>query len=285
LAGWYEVQRNALFAPVAMLLMWGPNFALAIERWRATHGPHIADWIAALAELEALSSLAGHAFENPDQVFPDILTDAQAGAPTLDGEALGHPLLARELCIANDLHLRLPVRAHVISGSNMSGKSTFLRTVGCNVVLALAGAPVRARALRLTTLRIGATLRVQDSLREGASRFWAELTRLRTISEQATAAPTLFLLDEIFHGTNSHDRRIGAEALLRSLLGHGAIGLLTTHDLALAEAARALEPAATNVHFQDELRDGALHFDYRMREGVVQRSNALELMRSVGLDV
>jgi hypothetical protein len=285
LAGWYEAQSNGLFAPIAVLLMWGPNFALAIERWRAFHGPHIAGWIAALAELEALSSLAGHAFENPEQVFPEVMTDAQAGAPTIDGEALGHPLLTREACIANDLHLCLPVRAHVISGSNMSGKSTFLRTVGCNVVLALAGGPVRARTLRLTTLRIGATLRVQDSLREGASRFWAELTRLRTISEQAASAPTLFLLDEIFHGTNSHDRRIGAEALLRSLLGRGAIGLMTTHDLALAEAARALEPAATNVHFQDELRDGALHFDYRMREGVVQRSNALELMRSVGLDV
>jgi hypothetical protein len=285
LAGWYEAQRNGLFAPIAVLLMWGPNFALAIERWRERHGPHIAAWIAALAEMEALSSLASHAFENPEQVFPEILTDEQAGAPTIDGEALGHPLLARELYVANDLHLRLPVRAHVISGSNMSGKSTFLRTVGCNVVVALAGGPVRAGALRLTTLRIGATLRVQDSLREGASRFWAELTRLRTISEQAAAAPTLFLLDEIFHGTNSHDRRIGAEALLRSLLGHGAIGLLTTHDLALAEAARALEPAATNVHFQDELKDGALHFDYRMREGVVQRSNALELMRSVGLNV
>jgi hypothetical protein len=285
LAGWYEAQRNGLFAPIAVLLMWAPNFALAIERWRAQHGPHIAAWIAALAELEALSSLASHAFENPEQVFPDVLTDEQAGAPTIDGEALGHPLLARELFVANDLHLRLPVRAHVISGSNMSGKSTFLRTVGCNVVLALAGGPVRARTLRLTSLRIGATLRVQDSLREGASRFWAELTRLRTISEQAAAAPTLFLLDEIFHGTNSHDRRIGAEALLRSLLGHGAIGLLTTHDLALADAARALEPAATNVHFQDELRDGELHFDYRMREGVVQRSNALELMRSVGLKV
>jgi hypothetical protein len=285
LAGWYEAQRNGLFAPIAVLLMWGPNFALAIERWRARYGPQIAGWIAALAELEALSSLASHAFENPEQVFPQILTDAEANAPTIDGEALGHPLLPRETCIANDLHLRAPVRAHVISGSNMSGKSTFLRTVGCNVVLALAGAPVRARTLTLTTMRIGATLRVQDSLREGASRFWAELTRLRTISEQAEAAPTLFLLDEIFHGTNSHDRRIGAEALLRSLLGRGAIGLLTTHDLALAEAARALEPAATNVHFQDELRDGALHFDYEMREGVVARSNALELMRSVGLDV
>jgi DNA mismatch repair ATPase MutS len=144
---------------------------------------------------------------------------------------------------------------------------------------------VRAKALRVSPVQIGATLRVQDSLREGASRFWAELARLRTISEQAANGPTLFLLDEIFHGTNSHDRKIGAEALLRSLLARGAVGLLTTHDLALAEAAEALAPAATNVHFQDELRDGKLVFDYRMRVGVVERSNALELMRSVGLDV
>jgi hypothetical protein len=286
LAGWYEAQRNGLFAPIALFLMWGPNFALAIERWRARFGPRISAWIEALGELEALSSLAGHAFENPDDPFPEILADAESGdGPRLEGEALGHPLLAREVCVRNDLRLVAPVRAHVISGSNMSGKSTFLRTVGCNVVLALAGAPVRARALRLTPVRIGATLRIQDSLREGSSRFWAELTRLRTITELAAAEPTLFLLDEIFHGTNSHDRKIGAEALLRSLLEQGAIGLLTTHDLALAEAAEALAPAATNVHFQDELREGKLHFDYRMRPGVVRKSNALELMRSVGLRV
>ncbi|PRP94465.1 Endonuclease MutS2 [Enhygromyxa salina] len=290
LAGWYEAQRNGLFAPIALVLMWGPNFALAIERWRRRHGPQIVAWIAALGEIEALSSLASHAFENPDDVFPEILDDAEADDPEqgqaiLEGCDLGHPLLPRATCVRNDLRLCPPVRAHVISGSNMSGKSTFLRTVGTNVVLALAGAPVRASSLRLTPVRIGATLRVQDSLREGASRFWAELTRLRTVSELADAAPTLFLLDEIFHGTNSHDRRIGAEALLRSLLERGAIGLLTTHDLALAKAAEALAPAATNVHFQDDLRDGELHFDYRMREGVVRKSNALALMRSVGLDV
>ncbi|HLT36254.1 MAG TPA: DNA mismatch repair protein MutS [Enhygromyxa sp.] len=282
LAGWYEAQRNALFVPVALALMWGPNFALAIERWRREHGPRIPAWLDALAELEALASLASHAFENPDDPFPELVDE---GPPVIEGEALGHPLLPRASCVRNDLALIPPVRAHVISGSNMSGKSTFLRTVGCNVVLALAGAPVRARSLAVSPLRIGATLRVQDSLREGASRFWAELTRLRTISELADAEPTLFLLDEIFHGTNSHDRRIGAEALLRSLLERGAIGLLTTHDLALAKAAEALAPAATNVHFEDELRDGQLVFDYRMRPGVVQKSNALELMRSVGLQV
>lgn len=285
LAGWYEAQRNALFAAFAVLLMWGPNFALAIERWRAEHGPHIATWIDALGEFEALSSIACHAFEQPDAVFPELLDDDPSERPSIEGEALGHPLLDRAVCVANDLRLAAPVRVLVVSGSNMSGKSTYLRTVGCNVILALLGAPVRARSLRLTTLRIGATLRVQDSLRDGASRFWAELTRLRTISELAAAGPTLFLLDEIFHGTNSHDRRIGAEALVRSLIARGAIGLLTTHDLALAQAADALAPAAVNVHFQDELVDGAWRFDYRMRDGVVRRSNALELMRSVGLEV
>jgi hypothetical protein len=282
LVGWYEAQRNPLFIPLALALVWGPNFALAIERWRAEQGPRVAAWLDALAELEALASLASHAYENPDDPFPELVDEA---TPLLVGEGLGHPLLARTECVRNDLRLVGPVRAHVISGSNMSGKSTFLRTVGSNVVLALAGAPVRAASLRLTPVRIGATLRVQDSLHEGASRFWAELTRLRTVSELADADPTLFLLDEIFHGTNSHDRRIGAEALLRSLVDRGAIGLLTTHDLALAKAAEALAPAATNVHFEDELREGELVFDYKMRPGVVQKSNALALMRSVGLDV
>jgi hypothetical protein len=285
LAGWYEAQRNALFVPVALALMWGPNFALAIERWRREQGPRIRGWLDALAELEALASLASHKFENPDDPFAELVeTDVEHPA-MIEGIELGHPLLPRATCVRNSLSLIAPVRAHVVSGSNMSGKSTFLRTVGCNVVLALAGAPVRATSLRVSPLRIGATLRVQDSLREGASRFWAELTRLRTISELADQDPTLFLLDEIFHGTNSHDRRIGAEALLRSLLERGAIGLITTHDLALAKAAEALAPAATNVHFEDELRDRQLVFDYRMRPGVVQKSNALELMRSVGLDV
>lgn len=285
LAGWYEAQRNALFVPVALALMWGPNFTLAIERWRREHGPRIATWLDALAELEALASLASHKFENPDDPFAELIEIDGEQPAMIDGVELGHPLLPRSTCVRNSLRLVPPVRAHVISGSNMSGKSTFLRTVGCNVVLALAGAPVRASSLRVTPVRIGATLRVQDSLREGASRFWAELTRLRTVTELAAADPTLFLLDEIFHGTNSHDRRIGAEALLRSLLEHDAIGLITTHDLALAKAAEALAPAATNVHFEDELRDGQLVFDYRMRPGVVQKSNALELMRSVGLQV
>ncbi len=282
LGGFYEAQRNALFFPFALLLLWGPNFAAAIERWRIEQGPRVAEWIGALGQLEALASLASHAFENPDDPFPTLVEDP---GTRLIGEQLGHPLLARRSCVCNSLALGDPLRAYVISGSNMSGKSTFLRTVGVNVVLALAGGPIRGERLELSPLRIGATLRVQDSLQEGHSRFWAELARLRTISELASQGPLLFLLDEIFHGTNSHDRRIGAEALLRSLIERGAIGLLTTHDLALAQAAEALAPSTANVHFQDEFVDGRLVFDYRMRPGVVERSNALALMRSVGLEV
>ena len=168
----------------------------------------------------------------------------------------------------------------------MSGKSTLLRTVGVNVVLALAGGPVCARRLTLSPLAIGATLRIHDSLQEGRSRFYAEITRLRQIVDLAAGpVPVLFLLDELLSGTNSHDRRVGAEAILRGLLDRNAIGIATTHDLALTEMAAPLAARAANVHFEDDLRDGKMTFDYQMRPGVVQKSNALALMRAVGLEV
>ncbi len=303
--GWFEAQYSSLFAPIAALLAWGPGFGLAIERWRTTQGPRVATWLAALSEWEALASLAAYAFENPDDPFPTLVESTREAGPRLIGDALAHPLLPRALAVANPVSLGAGgrARAYVISGSNMSGKSTFLRTVGINVVLALAGAPVRAANLELSPLCIGATLRIQDSLAAGRSRFAAELLRLRAIDELAEHGPLLFLLDEIFHGTNSHDRRIGAEALLRSLVERGAIGLLTTHDLALARVVEALQPAgpppipatpgvappipAINMHFRDELdaEAGALRFDHRIREGVVDRSNALALMRAIGLRV
>jgi DNA mismatch repair ATPase MutS len=168
----------------------------------------------------------------------------------------------------------------------MSGKSTLLRSVGVNVVLALAGAPVRAVRLRLSPLVLGATLRVEDSLHEGHSRFYAEILRIRAIVEAARGpVPLLFLLDEILHGTNSYDRRIGAEGIVRALLKLGAIGLVSTHDLALTELPAMLGNVAVNMHFEDRLEDGRMVFDYRMRPGVVEHSNALALMRAIGLDV
>jgi hypothetical protein len=267
---------------IGPLLLWDLHLAYAIERWRRTSGPAVRRWLAAVGEMEALSSLAGYHYEHPDDVFPGLAD----GPACFDGDALGHPLLPEASTVRNDVRLTGDLRMLVVSGSNMSGKSTLLRTVGVNTVLAQAGAPVRARRLRLTPLQLGASIQIQDSLQAGVSRFYAEITRLGHIMHRASEAPPVFfLIDELLHGTNSHDRRIGAEAIVRGLVDRGAIGLVTTHDLALAHVADALGARGANVHFEDSLEDGRMRFDYRMRPGVVQKSNAIALMRSVGLDV
>jgi DNA mismatch repair ATPase MutS len=222
-------------------------------------------------------------WERPEDVMPEFVPEAPG---LFEAEALGHPLLPAAKVIRNDVRLGGELRVLVVSGSNMSGKSTLLRAVGLNTVLAQAGAPVRALGLRLSPLAVGASLRTLDSLQDGRSRFYAEITRLREVTDLTNGAiPALFLLDELLSGTNSHDRRIGAEGIVASLVNRGAIGLVTTHDLALAHIADTLAPRARNVHFEDHIEDGHITFDYKLREGVVERSNALELMRAVGLDV
>jgi DNA mismatch repair ATPase MutS len=276
-----DARRNQLFAPLGAIFAFTTQVALALEAWRARCGPALATWIDAVAELEALASLAAQAFEHPADPFPEIV---EAG-PRFEAEGLGHPLLLEERCVRNDVALS-DLRLLVVSGSNMSGKSTFLRSVGVNAMLALAGGSVRARRLQISPLAVGASIRLHDSLLEGTSRFYAEITRLKQIvSATGGGLPVLFLLDEILHGTNSHDRRIGAEAVVRGLVERGAIGLVTTHDLALARIAEQLAPRAVNVHFEDHLEDGRVSFDYRLRPGVVTKSNALDLMRAVGLEV
>ncbi|MEX2207441.1 MAG: DNA mismatch repair protein MutS [Myxococcota bacterium] len=275
-------RRNQLFAPVSLLLLWGTQHAFALEAWRARCGHRLAGWLDALGELEALCDLAAHAYEHPADPFPELV---DAG-PVFDARGLGHPLLPEAVCVRNDLELDASLALLVVSGSNMSGKSTLLRSVGTAVAMALAGAPVRAHRLRVSALALGASLRVQDSLQEGASRFFAELLCLRrVVALCAGPRPVLFLLDEILQGTNSHDRGVGATGLVHGLLARGAIGLVTTHDLALTAMVDGLAGRARNAHFEDELRDGELYFDYRLREGVVRRSNALALMRSVGLEL
>ncbi len=277
-----DFRRNQFFAPIAALLLWGTHVAIALEAWRARCGPRLGVWLAAAAEIEALTALAGFAYEHPEAPFPEI----DDVGPCFEGSALGHPLIAPARCVKNDLRLGNTPQALVVSGSNMSGKSTFLRTIGCNTVLALAGAPVCADALRLSPLRIAASIRIVDSLAEGQSHFMAEILRLRQVVEVSRGKPpALFLLDEILHGTNSHDRRIGAEAVIRGLVAHGALGLVTTHDLALTQSVPESAGKLANVHFEDQLEDGAMHFDYRIKVGVVTKSNAVALMRSVGLDV
>ena len=313
-----DSMRNALFVPFGLLLLWTPQVAYAIDSWRRRHGNAVAVWLRALAEVEALASLASHAYEHPDRTFPTLAAPSGKARPLLEGRELGHPLLPAEQCVANDVFLAGPLREAgsddgragpagattaagdtpangppspprclIVSGSNMSGKSTLLRTVGTNVVLALVGAPVRARSLVLSPLAIGSSIQIRDSLAEGRSRFYAEIVKLKAVLDLTDRqTPVLFLLDEILHGTNSHDRRVGAEALVRGLLDRGAIGLVTTHDLALARIAADSEASSVrNVHFQDDLEHGEMRFDYRLREGTVTRSNALDLMRQVGLEV
>jgi hypothetical protein len=208
LVSWADSTHNLLFGPIAHVLLLKPQLAVAIGHWHRANGPAIADWLRVVGDVEALSALATYAYERPPDPFPEIVDVG----PLFDGDAVAHPLIADTVSVANDVRLGEGYpRAIVVSGSNMSGKSTLLRTVGVNVVLALAGAPVRAARLRISALRLGATLRIEDSLQEGHSRFYSEILRLHHIVEDARGpVPLLFLLDEILHGTNSHDRRIGA---------------------------------------------------------------------------
>ncbi|MDX9975653.1 MAG: DNA mismatch repair protein MutS [FCB group bacterium] len=278
----HEMQHNIIFGPIAFVLLWGEHVAHAIERWRLRFGRHVPEWLDALGELEALCSLSAYAFEHPNDPFPEF---AETG-PRYEGKGLGHPLLPESTCVRNDVRLGEGLQLMLISGSNMSGKSTLLRTVGVNAVLAHAGAPVRAERLTLSPLQLGASLRTQDSLWQGTSRFYAELLRLKQMIEAAQGpSPLLFLLDELLHGTNSHDRRIGADALLKALVESGAIGLATTHDLAVTHVVDRLDGHATNVHFTDKLVNEKLEFDYKLKPGVVTEGNALKLMRNLGLPI
>ncbi len=276
-----DSRRNMFFAPIAGLFLLGTQLAFAMERWRMGSGSVVPTWLEAVGDFEALSSFAALAYERPEYVYPEI---AEGGA-VLVGEALAHPLLPAD-AVANDVSFAGGLQLMLVSGSNMSGKSTMLRTIGVNVSLALAGAPVRASRLVVSPMSIGACLRVQDSLQQGHSHFYAEIKRLKCIVDLGGGErPLLFLLDEILHGTNSHDRRLGAAALIRSLVERGGIGLVTTHDLALTHIADDLGDTARNVHFADHLEGDRMVFDYLLQDGVVQKSNALDLMRAIGLEV
>lgn len=282
IVGFVEARRNIILALFQLPLLYPLHTALAAERWRKAHGAAVAPWIEVLGELEALLSIGAYAHEHPDDTFPELVE----GPACFEAKALGHPLLPAAQCVRNDVGLCGRTRVLLVSGSNMSGKSTLLRTVGINTVLAMAGAPVRAGSLRLTPLQVGASIRVNDSLHEGSSRFYAEITRLKQIVVLMDGPlPLLFLLDELLQGTNSKDRRTGAEGIVRAFMRRGAIGLISTHDLSLTDFELPEAGALRNVHFEDAIVDGRMMFDFRLRDGVVTRSNGVELMRSIGLEV
>jgi MutS domain V/MutS domain III len=279
---WSDSRKSLILAILDVPLMYSVQVAFAAERWRRAHGHAVGSWLRAIGEIEALLCLSTYSYEHPGDPFPEFVQEAPCFAAT----EMRHPLIPSETCIPNDVRLLNGTRVLLISGSNMSGKSTLLRTVGLNAVLAMAGAPVRAERLRLSPVHVGASIRINDSLQEGSSRFYAEITRLRKLFDLAGVEPRLlFLLDELLQGTNSGDRRIGAEGVLCALLNRGAIGLVSTHDLALAEIDGTLNGQLHNVHFQEDFSNGRMTFDYKLREGLVTKSNGLALMRSIGLDV
>lgn len=279
---WLESNDNPLVKFADLLIFWTAQWSAAIEAWRSQHGAAVRTWLAVVGEIEALNAFAAYTYEHPSDTFPQF---TEAGT-SLDAVDFAHPLLPASRAVVNSLKLDRTLQLLVISGPNMAGKSTFIRSVGVNVVLAQAGAPVRARIMVLSPLTVAASICVLDSLQGGLSRFYAEILRLKLIDEQSRhTTPVLFLLDELLSGTNSHDRRIGTESFVRTLLARGAIGLVTTHDLALAEIAEKLPGQAANFHFEDHFENGELHFNYRLTPGIVSTTNALKLMRSVGLEV
>jgi hypothetical protein len=281
---------SPLYLPLQALCFWDIHVLAAMERWQAVAGPHVRQWLEILGEVEALAGLAGLAHDNPEWAFPDLNPNADSFAAT----ALGHPLLADRHRVTNDVTVGPPGTFLLVTGSNMSGKSTLLRSIGVNTVLAGAGAPVCARSLELPPVQLWTSVRVQDSLERGVSFFMAELQRLKLVVAAARAANVgneprvLYLLDEMLQGTNTAERQIAARRIIVELVNQGAIGAVSTHDLALAEAPELSERARA-VHFTDIVGDGVtgplMSFDYHLRPGVATTTNALRLMQLVGFDV
>ncbi len=282
-----EASGNMFFAlTVGPALFWDLHHVLAAERWQVVVGPKLRGWLEVIAEVEALASLGATLAARPDATLPEVVE----GEGVFVAEGLAHPLLDRRRAVANDVTLGGAGSVLLLSGSNMSGKSTFLRAIGLSCVMAQAGGPVIARRLRLSTVELATSIRVVDSLAQGASHFYAELQRIKHVLDAARALPSagklLYLLDEMLHGTNSKERFIGAVAVVRWLARAGAMGVVTTHDLALAQVAEEL-PAGqvVNKHFGDDVDGERIRFDYVLKPGAVQSTNALRLMRAIGIDI
>ncbi len=281
LARMMEQRGNFIVRVFDAPLLYSVQLASAAQAWRRKYGASLPQWLQSLSQLEALQSLATYSFEHPGDPFPELAE----GAPCFEATALGHPLIPESVCVRNDVSLGGEARLLLLSGSNMSGKSTLLRSVGINAVLAMAGAPVRAAGLRMTPLHVGASIQVSDSLQEGRSRFYSEILRLRAICALAEERPpVLFLLDELLDGTNSSDRLTGAAGIAHALMSSGAIGLISTHDLALTSIGDGAH-ALRNVHFEERIENGEMRFDYKLRDGVVTTRNGIALMRMIGLKV
>jgi DNA mismatch repair ATPase MutS len=262
-------------------------FIWRLQRLQARIADHLPQWLDILAEVEATSACATFAYLHPAYVWPTFPAGAHEAGPTLEATRLGHPLIPATQRVSNDAALHGRGELWLVTGSNMSGKSTFLRTIGINVCLAQAGAPVCGARFEWSWVRLHCCIRVEDSIEQGLSHFYAEVKRLKLILEAArdrSAAPVLYLIDEIFRGTNNRERLIGSRAYIQALASHNGFGLVTTHDLELAELETAIS-TLRNVHFQERIEDGALSFDYVLRPGPCPTTNTLRIMAMEGLPV
>jgi hypothetical protein len=271
-----------VFVPLNIFLLWDLQQVLQLEKWKQKNNQQINHWFAALAELEALSSIATLAFNHPHWSFPQLKTDE----PTFIAEQLGHPLIEEHKNVLNDFSTIGKEQVNLITGSNMAGKSTFLRSVGVNMVLAGMGAPVCAKHLKVTPLKVMSSMRIKDNLEESTSTFYAELKKLKQIIDAVNNNEAVFiLLDEILRGTNSNDRHSGSKALIKQLLHHKATGILATHDLELAKLADDYPASIHNYHFDVQVNKEELYFDYKLKRGICQSMNASILMKKIGIEL
>ena len=281
-----DVRYNAFAFLLEISVVWDLQQAYRLDLWKQAHHNQLLTWFAALGELEALVSLGNLHLNEPTWAFPTVQPERH-----LVATALGHPLLAATKRVTNQIDLPTDGHMHLVTGSNMAGKSTWLRTVGTNIVLALAGAPVCATRLQLPQLQVYTSMRTQDALHESTSSFYAELKRLKFIIEavedpaKTGGRPVFFLLDEILKGTNSRDRHAGSKALIRQLIASRGAGIIATHDLELGELAAEANGQIENWAIEVAIQDGQLFFDYQLKPGVSQSFNATLLMQQMGIRV
>jgi hypothetical protein len=273
-------EKELLYVP-SLLLGAGTQLVLAVENWRRQHQQQLMQWIECWAEFETLNAIACYAYEHPADVFPEFVKEITV----FEAENLGHPLLPAGICVGNDVALNeAGVAFYIVSGSNMAGKSTFLKAIGMNTVLARAGAPARATRMRLSPFTICASNSIADSLLDGKSKFMAEAERLgEALHCSSVRKPALFLIDEILSGTNSHDRRLACESIVRALIREGAVGVLSTHDLSLTEIAEIAGLQGMNCHMESEGPEDPLKFDFKVKAGISSQSNALAILAMIGI--
>ncbi len=279
----FDYRLNMLVGIVLnIFFLWDIRQSIRLEKWKNRYSQMLPLWFDTLAQVDELASLAGFAFQHPEAIYPDVVTEGFR----VQGKNLKHPFIAPEACVGNPVDIVAWSRFHVITGANMAGKSTYLRTVGINYVLAMTGAPVLADAFVFTPVQLFTGIKTSDSLQDGESYFFAELKRLKEIIVRLEKGEKLFIiLDEILRGTNSIDKQKGSNALLRQFIRLEASGLIATHDLALGELATSFPENIINKRFEIEIEHDQLLFDYQLKEGISQNLNATFLMKKMGVTI